>query len=181
MGNAKRKNLIWIAAIVFAGICGFNGVKAWTSLNAVAMAQATVSEGLQRYKQSYQAVAGSRDRWEKSYPKLNADTDMMGLVSHLRLEQVGLLTEVDSLALTKVDPVKQGDSSIGLTRICLANGSSDGGALIVISENYETLLVGIDSLSKRPDIQIANISLLGGEGAVASARLGDFCVLMRNS
>jgi hypothetical protein len=50
----------------------------------------------------------------------------------------------------------------------------------VRATNYQTLLNGIDRLAKRPDIYIGNIALQG-DRTFPLARLGDFCVYLRNN
>ena len=179
MANAQFKNILLVASCIVTAMFVVQGFKASNILVEKARMQEAETDTIDRWKQSYQALAGSRDKWDKSFRKGDAVQDIVALAEHIGLANYGLETDSDNMVLSKVDQVAHANQQIGLTRICLATGTTSGDGFLVAAANYEALLTGIDRLSKRLDITIGNISLQGDK-AFPIAKLGDFCVLLRN-
>ena len=179
IGSAGKLPLL--ISVVFAVVLGVQGVKAHRTLAEKAAAQESVTESVQRWKQSYLALADTMKRWESSYRREDSIQDLVSLYSAVGLAEYGLRADIDNLILNKVEPVTQNDVAIGLTRICLASaGSGDGASLEVQAPNYQTLFTGLQQLSRRQDIVIGTIAVKGDKAAPV-ANLGDFCVLLRKS
>jgi hypothetical protein len=180
MVNLPTKSIAFWFACALAVIASLAGIKANKTLNSKAVAQEGVTQSLERWHQSYQALGESRVKWAKSFQREDSVQDVISLIGLLDLNSYGLLTDTDSVVLTKVEQIKHNDAVLGLTKICMGTGTGDGGALEVKSQNYQTLLNGIEMLAKRSDIYIGNIALQGDKG-VPIARLGEFCILLRNN
>lgn len=180
MVNSQFKNLLMVCAFIIAGLFITQGMKAYGTLGAKVVAQDAATEGLMRFKEMFSALSGSREKWDKFYRREDSVQDLVTLLAAVNFEQYGIETDNDNVVVTKVEPVKQGDADLGLTKICLSTGVGDGGTLFVRAANYQALLNGIDRLAKRPDIYIGNIALQG-DRAFPLARLGDFCVYLRNN
>lgn len=180
INNAQLKNVLLIAAFVITGMFILQGMKAAQTLRDKARDQDAQTETIIRWKQSYQALAGTRQKWEKSFRKEDSVQDMVGIAKHLELVNYGLETDGDHMILSKVEPVMQANQAIGLIRICLATGSTNGDGFLVAATNYEALMTGIDRLAKRADISIGAITLQGDK-TFPLAKLTDFCVMLRNS
>lgn len=179
MANAQLKKVLLIASAAITVMFVVQGIKASNILNDKAQAQAAETDTIARWKQSYQALGGARQKWDASFRKVDSVPDIVGLASHIDLAKYGLETDGDNMVLSKIEPMLQSGQPLGLTKICLATGSANGGGFLVAAQNYEALLVGIEKLSKRLDITMGNISLQGDK-AFPVAALGDFCVLLRN-
>lgn len=179
MANAKVNKVVWAASAVVAAMFIFHGTVANKALRAKVLEQTEQTETVVRWKQSYKALAATREKWDRSFQRSDAIQDLVGLASHLGLERYGLQTDRDNMHLLKIEQVQQNNLPIGLTRFCLATGSGSGNNFLVAAENYEKLLVGVDRLAKRADISLGTISL-EGDKAFPIAKLGEFCVLLRN-
>jgi len=181
MANNQLKNFMLIASFLIAGLFVFKGWKASAILRDKTVAQLAEAETIYQWKQSYKALSGTRAKWENNYPRLDAmQQDSGALTAHVNLTQYGLQTDSDNVVVSSVDALTGGGQPLGLTKICLSTGSSNGNSLLVAADNYENLMKGVDRLSKRPDISLGNIVLQGGK-SFPIARLGDFCVLLKNS
>jgi len=179
MANAKVNKVVWAASVVLAAMFIFQGTVANKALRAKVLEQTEQTETVVRWKQSFKALAATRGKWDRSFQRSDAIQDLVGLASHLGLERYGLQTDRDNMHLLKIEQVQQNNLAIGLTRFCLATGSGNGNNFLVAAENYEKLLVGVDRLAKRSDISLGTISL-EGDKAFPIAKLGEFCVLLRN-
>ncbi len=180
MVNTQFKKMLIISACIVSGMFVMQGLKAYGTLNGKAVAQDAVTENLVRWKEMFLALSESRQKWDNSFRREDTVEDMVHLISHVGFEKYGIETDNDNAILTKVEQITQGESPIGITKICMATGAGDGGALFVRAQNYQTLMKGIEQLARRPDIYIATISLQGDK-AFPLAKLGDFCILLRNN
>lgn len=179
MANAKVNKVIWVASAIVAVMFFIQGTVANKALRAKVLEQTEQTETVVRWKQSYKALAATREKWNHSFQRSESIQDLVGLASHLGLERYGLQTDRDNLHLLKIERVQQNNLPIGLTRFCLATGSGNGNDFLVAAENYEKLLLGVEKLAKRPDISLGTIAL-EGDRAFPIAKLGEFCVLLRN-
>lgn len=179
MVDARTKTMGILFACAVVAMAANIGIKSHKILKDKAQAQDSVTQSLERWEQSYQALGASRDAWNKNYQLESSVQDVLSLMGLVNLKSYGLVTDIDNLVLTKAEQVMQNDVPIGLTKICMGTGAGDGGALQVQAYTYQALLDGISQLTKRPDIYLGNITVQG-KSAVPMARLGEFCVLMRN-
>jgi hypothetical protein len=179
-GVLGAKKLPMLIAISFLIIAGVQGLKAYRTLAEKASAQERATENIERWKQSYMALSGIIKRWESSYRHENSIQDLMSLYNVIGLKEYGLQTDVDTMILNKVEPVTQNGSALGLTCVYLASaGSGDSSGFEVRASSYQNLFAGLKQLSERPDIYIGMITIKGDKTPVA--KLGDFCVLLRQS
>jgi len=179
-GTLGAQKLPLLIAMGFLIVAGVQGLKAYRTLSEKAVAQERATESVERWKQSYAALAGTVKRWESSYRHENSIQDLMSLYNAIGLEEYGLQTDVDTMILNKVEPVTQNGVALGLTCVYLASaGSGDTSSLEVRASNYQHLFAGVKRLSERPDIYIGMITIKGDK--TPTAKLGDFCVLLRKS
>lgn len=177
IGSAPKFPLLVAIGVVV--VMGLQGVNAYRTLTEKASAQEAVTESVQRWKQSYMAVADSVKHWEANYRRDDTVQDLVSLFSIIDLGAYGLRADTDKLILNKVDPVAQNGMHIGLTKVCLATaGGVESAGLDVQADNYTALFAGLKRLAQRPDIYINTITVKGDK-AVPLASLGDFCVLLR--
>lgn len=182
MGSQKRRSMALLFSLVFSGIMLMQAWNYHFIIQGKSIAQELIIEGLNRWKQQYLAVNESRIKWENSYLHEDKIQDVAALIQLVDFPAAGLTSDPDTIALTKVEQVTQdqkSDMPLGLTRICMSSGTADGYSLQVSAPTYQLLLDGLDRLAKRPDIQIGSISV-EGDKKVPIAKLGDFCVLLRN-
>ena len=179
-GMLSAKKLPLLIAIGFLMIAGVQGLKAYRTLAEKAAAQERATESVERWKQSYMALASTVKQWESSYRHENSIQDLMSLYHAIGLKDYGLQSDVDTMILHKVEPVAQNGAALGLTCVYLASaGSGDSSGFEVRASSYQNLFTGLKRLSERPDIYIGMITIKGDK--TPTAKLGDFCVLLRKS
>jgi len=177
MINTSAKGLIAMAVAV-VGISVSQGIKVDRMLQEKALAQTDVTDSVRRWKQSYQSLGESVKKWERDYRDQDTVDDLMSMFSAMNLAEAGLSANIDSLSLSKIEPVTPGDISIGLTKYCVSSGSGvDASTIEVKAADYQTLFTGIKRLANRPDIYIGTISVKGDKPEPV-ATLGEFCVLL---
>lgn len=177
----KSGALLPMVALAFSAALVIQGSKAHRTLTQKSVVQDSVTESVQRWKQSYLALGDAVKEWGSRYRREDSVQDLVSLYSIVNVEQYGLQMNTDALLLNKVEAVTRNDMAIGLTRICLASaGSGNSSALEVTAPNYQALFSGIKSLANRKDLQISTITVKGAK-ATPVAHLGDFCVLMRKT
>lgn len=179
MVNAQSRKVAFLFSFVIFGLFAVESVRVFRALSSQTSAQEKVTESLQRWKSSYLALADSRTKWDKNYRREASVQDIASLFSYVGLGSYGLTSDSDNLVLTKVEQVVANGSPIGITKICMATGTGDGGYLLVQSANYQSLMLGIEKLASRSDIYLGNITVQGDK-QVPIAKLGDFCILLRN-
>lgn len=178
-GSAAK--LPMVAAMALSAILVVQGTKGYRVLAEKASAQEAVTESVQRWRQSYLALAEAVKRWGVLYAREDSVQDLVSLYGLVNVEKYGLQVDKDSLVLSNVDQESRSGMSIGLSRICLATGGAgEGAALEVRANTYQALFAGVKALAARRDIYISTISIKGAK-ALPTAYLGDFCVLMRKA
>lgn len=184
MINPASRVPLFIAAI-FVSIMLFEGSNTVSELNQKVSQQKVVTEGVHRWKQSYLALREVLQNWESNYRRDESIQDLVSLYAMIGLSGYGLHTNEDNVILNNVESITSNNLHIGLTKICLISTKGpDRSSLLVHADNYETLFAGLNKLAARPDIFIGNVTIKGGQDArttVATATLGDFCVLLRTS
>ena len=179
MVNSQTKKLAYFLAIFVAMIFAYEGVRGYQVLLAKAVQQDEVTETMLHFKSAFMALADSRAKWDKSYRRESSVQDIVSLFSIVELGKYGLAADTDSLVLSKVEQVTGSNAPLGLTKICISSGSMDSFGLVVQAPNYQNLMTGIEQLAKRPDIYLGNIEVKGDK-QIPIAKLGDFCLLLRN-
>ena len=174
--TANNSLILMTLAIAVSGVLVTGGIKGNALLAAKAKEQGDVTESVIRWKRSYRALAGTLEKWEKTYKPASGVQDMLAIVSLLDLSAYGLRANMDSLVLRTDTQVSSNNVDIGLTKLCLATG---GESFTVEADSYDALLKGVDRLSHRADIFVDNISILGDK-EVPQAKFGDLCVFLRS-
>lgn len=184
MINPATRLPLFIATI-FVFVLILQGSGTLSVLNQKVDQQKVVTEGVHRWKQSYMALREVLSAWESDYRRDETIQDLVSLYAMIGLNGYGLHADEDNVILNNVEPITSNNLHIGLTKICLVSTRGpDRGSLLVHAANYETLFAGLNKLAERPDIFIGNVTIKGGQNAdtkVATATLGDFCVLLRTS
>lgn len=173
----SRALLFGVAAAALLVTMGAQGFK---SLREKAEQQKQATEVIQRYKQSYKALAASTKAWDTRYPDLARYSDLLDLYHSIKLERYRLASDPDQLGFTKVEAVTFNGVNVGLVRMCLAsNAANSSAAFAATSDSYESLLDGVRSLAERDDVEIGAISIRADGRGVPTAFLSDFCLLLR--
>ena len=166
-------------ACVFGLLFLSQGLNAYRIMSNKALAQDLITESVERWKQSYLALADTSKKWEKSYRKEDTIQDLVTLYASIGLSEYGLVADQDAVIVYKIDPVLHNEMALGLTRYCLASSTTgENNGLQVQAVNYQMLFAGLKRLTSRPDIFVGTINIKGG-GDVPIANLGEFCVLLR--
>lgn len=168
-----------VLSVALAAVCLLKGNEALSVLTEKAKAQAVVTDSVERWKQQYLALGDTAKQWDEAFKPESSVQDMLTLLSLVRLNEYGLMTDIDKTALAKYEPVAHNGSPVGLMRICLMTFGTNGG-LEVSSGSYQRLFDGIDQLAKRRDIDIGNINVVGNKERPVAV-LGDFCVILRGA
>lgn len=177
MAKAANNSLILVMlAIAISGVFVTGGLNGHALLSEKAKEQSAVTESVVRWKRSYRALAGTQEKWAKTYKPASGLRDLLAIVALLDLPAYGLQANMDSLVLRTDSQVSANNVELGLTKLCLATG---GESFTVEARNYDDLLKGVNQLSHRPDIFVDNISILGDKD-VPQAKFGDLCVFLRS-
>jgi len=171
--------IIPLAALATAGVLAFQGIAGFKTLQRKAEAQAQANEAMERWKQSYLALASTQQLWIKQYPQAKPTDDYVALLDLAQLGRFGLTTNRDAVSLTRIDGVKGNGHDLGLARYCLSSeGATDTGALRVEADSYGQLLKGLRELAAVPFVYVGTIGIQGDKDRPA-AILGDFCLQLR--
>ncbi|KOB09338.1 hypothetical protein AE923_08990 [Xanthomonas arboricola] len=174
-------NRTMLLGLGVAAVLGTMGAKGFTTLRDKARLQENATEVVQRWKQSYKALAAFNGAWTKRYPAAADYADLLDVYNSLRLSSYGLVSNPDKLGVTRHEPVQYNNSALGLVRVCIASDAinADSG-LTVTASTHEQLLDGVRALSERAEVAIGGIKVKGGDGA-PTAELQNFCLLLRET
>jgi hypothetical protein len=165
-----------ILALVFTSLLIAGGMDAYKTLESKKIAQIGVTESIERWKQSYKALQGVVKEWRTTYTSSKNVPDIRSIVALINIGSMGLTADTDNLVLSSATQMKMSNVDIELSKICLGVNSE---YFIVKAATYPELLKGIDALAHRPDLYIGNVSIQG-ELAMPQAKIGEFCVFLRN-
>lgn len=165
-----------IFSLVFASLLIFGGINSYKVLEKKASAQIAVTESINRWKQSYKALQSVVKEWNARYALASTVPDVRAIIALMNIGPMGLTADTDNLVLTSATQIQHAGMDISLSKICLG---INGDSFIVKAATYSELLKGIDALAKRPDIYLGNITILG-EAPNPQAKIGEFCVFLRN-
>lgn len=166
-----------LLALIFAGVLYNGGTVAYKHLQTKTASQIAVNESIERWKQSYKSLQTVSVEWKNKYKPASSVPDIRTLIALIDLPSVGLESDTDNLILVSVDQVQQENFNIGLTKICLGTTSNE---LVVRSTSYTGLLSAINKLGKREDISIGSIKVESVLHKQPQAKLGQFCIFLRN-
>lgn len=173
-------NRIFLISAIGAAMLVAMGASGFKILREKAEQQSQATEVVQRWKQSYEALAASISAWDSSYPDRARYRDVLDLYNSVQLERYRLASDPDSVAVTRSEAVRHNDVSIGLQRVCLASGAANSTtAFAATSDSYESLLEGVRDLAERSDVEIGAIAIKADADGVPTALLTDFCLLLR--
>lgn len=177
MRNPTSSNLLgWLLASAAAAILLQAGVLGYRQLADKAHQQSSISSSVARWKHSYLALAGTQERWEKSFQSVEQLPDLLSVARLLRLADYGLHANSDALELKSAEPVQSNGIALGLNKLCLGTG---GDSFVIEAANYETLFSGLEKLAQRHDLLVDNVRIVG-EKSVAQARIGLMCLYFRS-
>jgi len=176
MQKSSNNFLYTLLAVLFLLVCVDGGLKGYKELQKKTLAQQAVNNGIDRWKQSFKALAGVTDDFNKKYPASEKIPDIRAIVALIDLKQYGLQAQTDNLRLVKAEPVIEKNVDIGLAKICLG---VSGDSLIVNAPSYFALMKGIKELAAREDVYMGSISIQGNL-ASPQAAIGNFCIFVRN-
>lgn len=180
MANNLAKALVTPVCLIIAGIMVYKGAESFQILAERTKAQQAETEKVLEWRSTYRALAVSMVEWRKNYRAAALENNWNDAIQIAAFEKHGVETDVDNLLVSAVDSVKSGDVAIGMSRVCLATSVGDASTLFLRATTYEQLMAGLVSLSKRPDVEIAGISLLGS-GPFPVAKLSGFCLRVRDA
>lgn len=173
---ANNSLIIMLLSVGLAGVLVSSGITGHAVLADKTKEQTAITEAVVRWKRSFRALAGTQEQWDKVYKPASSVRDQLSLFALLNLPQYGLRANTDAVVLRTSSAVTSNNVDLALTKLCLATG---GESFVVEAENYDALLRGLSMLSRRADVHLDNISILG-EKDVPQAKLGDLCVYLRS-
>lgn len=173
-------NRLFLLGVVIAIVFCTMGVQGLKALREKAQQQDQATEVVRRWKQSYKALASSTSAWTGRYPKLANYKDLLDLHRSVGLERYQLVSDPDTLAITKLEPVTYNGADLALVRVCIAStGAAHDASLAVNAASYQSLLAGIKDLAAQPSVELGGIAIKEVEGT-PTAFLSGFCLLLRH-
>lgn len=177
MSKSASSNLtVVMLGIALAGVLVIGGINGHKTMSAKAKEQDGITESVVRWKRSYMALAGTQERWVKTYKSATGIPDLLSLVSLLNLPDYYLSANTDELVLKSVEQVTANGVELGLTKLCM---STEQEHFVVEAGTYDALLKGVEKLASRKDLYLDNISILGDK-PIPQARIGELCLLLRS-
>ncbi|MQA40762.1 hypothetical protein [Rugamonas aquatica] len=173
---ANRSLLLTLLSLSLALVLTQAGLKGYATLAAKAKEQNAITDSVVRWKHSYLALAGTQERWGKTYRAASTIPDMLSLVALMDLPAYGLRASTDTLVLKTAEQLKANNIELGLTKLCLGTAAEH---FVVEAGSYDALLRGLDKLAHRADVVVDNVSIVG-EKEVPQAKLGELCLLFRS-
>lgn len=167
----------FLVGIALFGILGFWGYKNFQVLTEKASAQRIATDKLEKYKQSYLALSAATDGFDNTFSAESSVQDLMGVYAGLRLSNVGLVSNVDQLRVSKVDSVILHGVDAAVTRLCLSTMGMD--TFEVTAPSYTDLLGGLKQMASRRDLGFDQVTIQTGKQGEAKAQLKSFCLLLR--
>lgn len=167
----------FLVGIALFGILGFWGYKNYQVLTEKAAAQRIATDKLEKYKQSYLALSAATEGFDKTFSAESSVQDMMGVYAGLKLTNAGLVSNVDQLRVSRIEPVKLHDVDAAVTRLCLSTMGMD--TFEVTAHTYSDLLGGLKHLASRRDLSFEQVTIQTGKQGEAKAQLKSFCLLLR--
>lgn len=168
----------WLIAAALSSALAYQSFHVASLLAKKTQAQTAVVDAVSLWKRDLAAVGDVERQWQARYPAEGAIQDVLGLLEQVRSSAGQALSiDFDRAFVQRVEPVKHAGVELGLTKVCL--GSAEGGeAFVVKAPSYDELMGGLRQLAAKPQINIGSV-LIHGDKQMASATLGDLCVLVR--
>lgn len=174
--QTSPKFLLFMFALVMAAILFSAGLQGYKTLSEKAKQQRAVTESILRWKKSFLALSGTQDRWNKTFVKGSTIRDWRALKSMLDLNAYGLKAEGESLGFKSDPEVTSNGIPLKLKKVCLVTG---GANFVIQAASYEQLLAGVERMSRRRDLYIDNVSIVGDK-QVPEAVISDMCIFVRS-
>ena len=169
-----------IFSIILVCLGGYTGHDAKLALDAKAAAQESVTDVISQWKQSFKALSATESKWNGNFKSSQSINDFIGLYAVLDIGKYNLRSNIDTMALERVEPVTQNNVQIGLNKMCLRTTSAGRDGFEVTAADYDTLFKGLKALAARPDIYIGSISIRSSKTKEPVASMTDFCLLLRD-
>jgi hypothetical protein len=181
MGKALSQS-IWpiFCAVAVAAVLLISGLSARKTLLEKATQEDAVIASLLDWKEKYLGLQPTEAEWVKTFVSYKDNRDIRALINVVDLRTAGLTGDTDYTVVSKVEKITGlGSNSVdlGLTKICL--GMNGQPAFVVKAPTYHELIDGIHELAGRRDLLIGSIDIKGN-GAMPSAALDGFCILVRS-
>lgn len=177
---AADRNVGLMSGLLAMCALAFAGYKVAAGVEASRDAQAKALENLRIWKDAYEALKPVEDQWRQAF-SIGASAgsqDLVAIGQSLRLGEAGLNFDLNQLKSERIEAVSYEGVAVGLSRICVAGGSSTGLGLGVTAPSMADLIKGIEHLQRR-DIEIQSIDVSSATGQPL-ATLGGLCVLVRS-
>lgn len=133
---------------------------------------ATVSD-FQEWKRQYTQLLPLEDKWVKSLRDASEVKDLYTL--HQMLGEKPY-SDPDTLLVANIEDVVLSGVKLGAQKVCITSGG--GAGVLFVEKDFGALMAGLDSLSKRPDVEMGSIQLKQDK-AQAKAYVAPLCLLLR--
>lgn len=171
-----NRNKPWIAlSVVIAMILGYFAYSAQQDYEKSFAAQEAVIKSLDRFKRSYLALLPANIKWEKNFPAITPDLDLLSLYRMVDLTRYGLEGEPDKVSEGAQEQVKQDKHIFNLHKVCI---KTDGRGLLVSNRSLDALLTGTNDLLSKPFFSASRLVLKKNDNDF-SLVIHDACLYLR--
>lgn len=174
----STKNVSVVSLLLALGVSfavGSQGYKAYEQMTAKAAAQAEAVRQFQEWKQQYTRLLPLEAKWNESLKSISDAKDLYTL--HTILGNVPS-SNPDTLLVERIERLTQNDRDLGAQRVCLSSGGQAG--MVFVEKDFPTLMAGLETLSRRPDVQMGTI-IFSQDKAQARAAVSPLCLLLRDA
>ena len=155
-------------------VLALSGGKLSTALFVKAKEQEQALADFRLWRSTYDALAPVQDSWNQSFQPVDSARDMLSL--H-RLMATSLKTNLDKMAVGKIERVKVSGHELGLSRVCLTTPGESG--FVLQGESVSHLVSALKSLAARPDVEMDEVKVVMRESR-PTALVHNFCLLLRD-
>lgn len=174
MLNRKSNPFATLGGIALALVVGYQGYLGNLAMTQKAEQQKQLLQGFREWQSMYRSLSPVQAAWDESFPEVGTVQDVYAI--HQLLAQYGEV-DADELLVTQLSRVQQGETQVGLTKICLAAKGAAG--VTLKKSNVNELLESLKQIAKSPSIEFTRVILRANDKA-ALAELQGLCVQVRD-
>lgn len=176
--NVRPSISALVCALAFSTAIGVKATETLNLLRNKAFEQEREAQQVALFRASVDAIKSVRERFKSEFRPSSDIVDILSLRQALRLEDLGLALDVDTLSIRTVEKVALlGGGDPNLLRICV---QTPGGGMPVTAPTMQAIFDGVAKLGARSDIQMASYTTFIDDKTMrATVTFSDFCLVVR--
>lgn len=174
MLNRKSNPFALLGGIAIALVVSYQGYLGYQAMSQKAEQQKQLLQGFREWQSMYRSLAPVQASWDESFPEAGKVQDIYAI--HQLLAKYGEV-DADELLVTQLTRVQQGETQVGLTKICLTARGAMG--VTLKKSNVAELLDSLKQMARSPSLEFSKVVLRANDKA-ALAELQSLCVLVRD-